>query len=216
MIQASLFNARDLLDSARLLLANGRAGQAHALATLAFEEIGKSHICVLVLVPAPPELSPIPTPGKFWRALGRHEEKLKWARAIFTFLTHEPTRPVLEAIERLTDEVRADHMAKMRGLYVDYSDGSIQAPDSILRIDAELLIADVQVALDFSLAGWDHDQVLERLHEMQAHSAEIEQALVHVQAAIDVDPDAVMASMRDLIRSGQDVEVEPLPHRSET
>jgi hypothetical protein len=41
LIQASLRNAGDLLEEARLLVGNGHSARAHALGTLAFEEMGK-------------------------------------------------------------------------------------------------------------------------------------------------------------------------------
>jgi AbiV family abortive infection protein len=49
LIRASAFNARDLLTAARLLLGAGSSPQAHALATLAFEEVGKANLCILML-----------------------------------------------------------------------------------------------------------------------------------------------------------------------
>jgi AbiV len=54
LIQACLRNAGDLLADARRLLENGRPTTAHAMATLAFEEIGKSCMCMLALLPQSP------------------------------------------------------------------------------------------------------------------------------------------------------------------
>jgi AbiV family abortive infection protein len=209
LIRESLFNARDLLGSARLLLAHDQAGQAHALATLAFEEIGKSCICIIALVPIPPAASPFPTPKHFWKALNRHEDKLTWARGVFSLLITEPTGPVLEIVERLNDDARAAHLVKLRGLYVDYEDDHVQTPRSIPHEDAERLIADVQVALDFNLEAWDHDEVSTRLQEMQAYSAELEGAFDRIGAAINADADGIMAEARELVRTGGVPEAEP-------
>ena len=68
LMQASLRNAGELLSDARLLLAAGRAPRAHALATLAFEEIGKAFICVLAVVPTPAPFFGIRSEGDFWKA----------------------------------------------------------------------------------------------------------------------------------------------------
>jgi AbiV family abortive infection protein len=53
LIQACLGNAGELLADTRILLAAERVPQAHALATLALEEIGKACICILAVAPMP-------------------------------------------------------------------------------------------------------------------------------------------------------------------
>jgi AbiV family abortive infection protein len=75
LIQASAFNARDLLADARVLSDAGSSPRAHALATLAFEEVGKANLCILVIMP-PGFISA----AEFWDSWLSHSHKLRWAR----------------------------------------------------------------------------------------------------------------------------------------
>jgi hypothetical protein len=60
-----------------------------------------------------------------------------------------PARPLQQALERLFEASKSDHMRKLRGLYVDYADGDVLVPSVIPEEEARQLIDDVQMALSF-------------------------------------------------------------------
>jgi AbiV family abortive infection protein len=191
LIQACLRNAGDLLADARRLLENGRPPTAHAMATLAFEEIGKSCMCMLALLPQ----SPLPFFGlqgqeNFWKSWNSHADKLSWARAFLALLINEPAGPVEPAVERLLNEARVAHLRKLRGLYVGYADGAVLLPTAITAAEAQELIDDVQTVLDVAVQGWCHDAVLDRLREAQEHTNELTSAMDNVLRAVQTNPDA--------------------------
>lgn len=107
LIQSALFNARDLLMDARRLLDAGSAPRAHAFATLAFEEIGKANLCILVLIP-PGNISV----KEFWQSWRSHEDKLRWARALVEMIINEPADPLQQVFERLSKASRSDQCAR--------------------------------------------------------------------------------------------------------
>jgi AbiV family abortive infection protein len=127
LAQASIRNAGDLLDDARFLLAAGRVPRAHALAILALDEIGKSALCVLALVPSPEPFYGNKS-GDFWAAWRDHGDKLTWARASLGVLVREPSGPAAEEIARSISAARHGNKRKEDSLYVDYRDGKILEP----------------------------------------------------------------------------------------
>ncbi len=136
LIQACVRNAEDLLADARQLLEADRAPRAHALATLAFEEIGKAFICVLALIPGPTRFFGLKSEGDFWKAWNSHLDKLAWARSYLSMLAQDPAAPIAEIVCRLAAITDADHLRKMRGLYVDYSDGTVLLPTDVTAGEA--------------------------------------------------------------------------------
>src|SRR5260370_40417621 len=70
LFQATKANAGDLISDAELLADVGRFPRAHALATLAHEEIGKAQLCLLAV-----RLTEI-TPQGVWDAFKRPTGKL--------------------------------------------------------------------------------------------------------------------------------------------
>ena len=75
-----------MLSDAHLLFTGDRAPRAHALATLAFEEIGKAFICIVPLLPNTSGYFGIRSEGDFWKAWNSHADKLAWARAYLSLL----------------------------------------------------------------------------------------------------------------------------------
>ena len=193
LLQACLHNAGDLLADARLLLEADRTPRAHALATLAFEEIGKAFICLLALLPMPEPFFGSRGDDDFWAAWNSHTDKLAWARGFLTLLMSEPAGPAEEAARRVIDAAGADHLRKMRGFYVDYSGGTVLLPGNITAAQARELTADVQAVLDVAARAWCHDQVRERLGEVQQHPAELGDLMANVARAVQTDPDTAMA-----------------------
>ncbi len=195
LTQAALFNARDLLSDARALAAAGSADRAHALAVLAFEEVGKANLCTLALgVPG------FFTAADFWQAFTSHETKLRWSRGYLELMVRGVPGPVAEAYERLAAICKSDHVRKMGGLYVDYDGGRIAVPGAVDPADADAMISDVQAVLDFQLVAWGDDEaparILQRLDESAGPLAEL---FEQVQAAIETDPDATLEVFRAAI-----------------
>jgi len=200
LLQACLRNAEDLLADARLLLGAGRAPTAHALATLALEEIGKSCVVVLGLLPMPVRFFGIRGDEDFWAAWTSHTDKLLWARGLLSLLIREPASPVLTAAERLADSTRGEHLRKMRGLYVDYSDRAVLLPGEITAAEAHELMSDVQAVLDVAVEAWCHDAVRDRLQELQQHLGEFTSMLDCALRVVQADPDAAVAVARQMLR----------------
>jgi len=200
LIQACLHNAGDLLADARHLLEASRVPRAHAVATLAFEEIGKACMCMLALLPQQTPFFGVRGQGNFWKAWNDHTDKLSWASGFLELLIRQPTTPILAAAERLLANARTNHLRKLRGFYVDYGDGTVLLPTEITDAEARQLISDVQCVLDIARQGWCHSAVLERIRE--ARVAGLANLLGTLSQAADVDPDAVVAIVSQLIHDG--------------
>lgn len=200
LIQACLWNAGDLLADAGHLLEASRVPRAHAVATLAFEEIGKACMCMLALLPQPTPFFGVHGQDNFWKAWNDHTDKLSWASGFLELLIRQPTTPVLTAAERLLASARTNHLRKLRGFYVDYVDGTVLLPAEITDAEARQLISDVQGVLDVAKQGWCHDAVLDRIREAQA--AGLASLLGTLSQAADIDPDAVVAVISQLIHDG--------------
>lgn len=193
--QAALFNARDLIADARALANAGSWPRAHALAVLALEETGKAGICVQSMPPFGQR-----TAREFWKAFNSHESKLEVARGVLEFLIRDSTRPVIEMYERLTVVSKTDHVRKMGGLYVDYNNGRITTPAEITPTEAETMISDAQLTLDFHMQVWGDAQaparIVERLAEARADMAAFMAAL---HTAMDDEPEAALRRAREFI-----------------
>jgi AbiV family abortive infection protein len=193
--QAALFNARDLLAAARHLSGGGSIPQAHALAVLALEEIGKSHLCVLMLLP-----SGQLTATEFWAAWCSHEAKLRWAQGFLQMMLHDPGPGVAALVERLASESRATHIRKLSGLYVDYRDGAVVTPAAVTAGEAAELIAAVQESLEFLLRAWGDDGAPERFAAMlRDQSEQLDDLIQQVNQAVTADPDAALAAGRRMM-----------------
>ena len=154
LIQVSLRNAGDLLDDARLLLDAGRPPRAHALATLALEEIGKASLCMLALLPWPEPFYGSSSKGGFWAAWQDHAVKLGWALGFLGLIVRESAGPATEAIERLQGAARDGHLRKLDGFYVDYREGKILSPAQVSAAAARQIADDARALLEVAAASW--------------------------------------------------------------
>jgi hypothetical protein len=118
-------NAADLAADARLLLEAGRYARAHALATLALEELGKRTLCLEALAGKLDE-------NGFRKAWSSHLDKLESS--------------YLEAILSANSAQRL----KMRGLYVDANpidaDGAPLTPSDVAPLAAQGIVETAEVA----------------------------------------------------------------------
>ena len=200
LIQASLRNSASLLDDARLLLGSGRAPRAHALATLALEEIGKAFLCMLALLPMPIAFYGVKSGDDFWAAWREHTDKLAWALGFREFLLLEPPGPAEQAFNRLRAAVSDGHLRKLRGFYVDY-DGQVLEPGEISPAEAEQIIADTRLLLDIADRTWLDDGLRDRITEALAgHAEELAEMLASVGRAVTEDTDGTLTRYRAVIQ----------------
>jgi AbiV family abortive infection protein len=147
LAQAALANAGDLLADARLLAEAGSFPRAHALAALACEELGKEHQCLRAL-------SLPPSPKAFWNSFKHHRGKLEHAHALAMLYSGESICFPDLFNARVRELTRLAHERKLRGLYVDYTDGGLQLPSHIAEQEARQLIDLTQEVLDRDRADW--------------------------------------------------------------
>ncbi len=148
LASAAVSNARDLLDDARRLAEVRSFPRAHALATFAFEEQGKSQLCLLAWVlPSSIEVDPAP----FWDEFYSHRKKIERVSSFGELFLREPSRPVSEFLEHRFEESRGTHLRKVRGLFVDYEHdhNAVQVPSEIAEQEAVELIDRVDESVRF-------------------------------------------------------------------
>jgi AbiV family abortive infection protein len=147
LARAALSNATDLLSDARVLADAGRFPRAYALATLACEELGKQQQCLRAVW--------LPCTGEgFWRGFTRHTAKLSHVQALTVFDSEEQISSPDIFNQRVRQQTRSAHQRKLRGLYVDYADGTTQLPGEIAEQETQQLIDRVQAALTNDTAEW--------------------------------------------------------------
>jgi AbiV family abortive infection protein len=200
LVQATLRNAAALLEDAKTLLGAESAARAHALATLALEEIGKSHLCLLALLPIPKPAIIYGTRSKndFWAAWQGHTDKLEWALG-FLHLLLEDSGPALQAFARVRTSAQAEHLRKLRGFYVDY-DGSILEPTEITETDAHEIIAIADRSLSVASAAFLSDGAIERAREaLVQHGRELTSFIEEASEAVQADIDTALVHVRETI-----------------
>lgn len=145
-------NARRLLTDAEHLLTRGGWPTAYSLAVLAFEEAGKSWLCLVGLL-MPGELKAV---FPFGELVGSHRYKLQAARMIAPFLAFirggvdAAVAAFTEAVDAMADLARRDDLAKQHGFYADCADGIIWNPSHVRRDEARAMVAKVRNVLDRS------------------------------------------------------------------
>lgn len=209
LIQVSLRNAGDLLDDARLLLDAGRPPRAHALATLALEEIGKASLCMLALLPVPEPFYGSSSKGGFWVAWQDHAAKLGWALGFLGLIVREPAGPAIEAVERLQGAARDGHLRKLDGFYVDYRDGKILSPAQVSAAEARQIADDARALLEVAAASWLTDGLADRMRDLDQHRDAIAGLLQQLAQAVVIDADGLLASFRQFFPDQRAADGEP-------
>jgi AbiV family abortive infection protein len=159
LAQAALSNAGDLLADARLLFDAGRFARAHALATLACEELGKEQECLRAIwLP--------PAPRLFWDTFNNHTRKLGHAQALAVADSGEPIHSPHGFNQRVNQRSHSAHQRKLRGLYVGYADGEPQLPGEITEHETRQLIERTQTLVNLASTGWvDRANHVQRLSQ---------------------------------------------------
>lgn len=194
-------NARRLLTDAENLLTRGGWPTAYSLAVLAFEEAGKSWLCIIGLV-MPGELK---AEFPFGELVGSHLYKLQAARLIAPLLALIKGGPdaavagFIEAIDAMEDLARQDNLAKQRGIYADCADGIIWNPSQVKRDEARNMVAKVRDVLDRSAPMTDPDFLRFAVAPPAEDKAEIDGFVSRIMAcAQEDDPEAALAVLADL------------------
>lgn len=203
--QAAMVNAGGLLDDARLLLDAGRWARAHALATLALEEFGKSTLCVAALQYSEEQSK------KFWSDFTKHQVKLGYALSIVRTLIASVPANVVEAITRVVSEAESGHNEKLAGLYVDIdSNNVILLPDRVTEAMARQTVADAAAVVEFFLPAWTSDVFDSKIGELLGeHWKKFSQVMNTAMQVLKLDPDAAMAMAHRLVHEGvPDIEVD--------
>lgn len=189
LAEAALSNAGDLLADARLLADAGRFPRAHALATLACEELGKEQDCLHAMWALSAEKN-------FWAGFTNHAEKLVTAQVHVILESSDPIRSVNLFNERVRQGSRFAHRSKLRGLYVDYADGSLQLPSDITEHETRRLIDSAQSMIDRSKTSWDA-----RLRQAEWWSRMPKFGriiwILFLGWAVETYPDLMLAAVRD-------------------
>lgn len=88
----------------------------------------------------------------------------------------------------------------MRGLYVDYSAGTVLLPSDITTLEARALADDVQAVLEVAVQAWCHDQLRERAEILREFPPELQEMMTLARQAVEADPDAALDITRNLLR----------------
>ena len=136
---AAVLNSSALLTDAERLADAGSYPRAHALATLAEEELGKACLCFLAGM-----MRGSMMPKIFWQRFYSHEGKLAAVRGLSGLLEEVPIDALALYAKRILATSATSHDQKMHGLYVDYEDGIVRQPSDIGEQEARELITAVR------------------------------------------------------------------------
>lgn len=92
------------------------------------------------------------------------------------------TQPVIEAIEELSTLASADHDTKMRGLYVDYNNGSLLNPADVTEPEALRMLTSLRACLDDLAPLTD----IEQMSELALAMAQLSQVFTQMRSEDDV------------------------------
>ena len=191
LVQAAKVNAGDLISDAELLADAGRFPRAHALATLAHEEIGKAQLCLLALML--PEIRP----EEFWDAFISHTGKLARVTAFGKLTSPESIGPVAEYVKIVKGQSSSAHRQKLRGLYVDYKRGRVLPPSQVSEKAARSQIRSAREALDLAELAFPLDHLDYAIAHLQGYVGLFRQAAT-------VSPDALGAALQQALHGSQE------------
>jgi AbiV family abortive infection protein len=192
LFRAGLGNAHDLLDEAKILFEARRWPRAHVLATLAHEELGKAHTCLLAVV-LPADV----TSEDFWGVFGDHERKLRRVQGFAELMRPGTLPPIAEVAGRVLSGSATAHDLRLRGLFVGYKKGRVLLPSAITEKAARNKISQVHAALAFADAAFP----VTGFDEMLAAFGSLVEP---IRTATTADPDAVAVALREAMQGRGD------------
>lgn len=127
-MEACINHARDLLGSARAVLAAGHPNIAYHLAALALEETGRRELIGVQIVSAA-QLLPPAWPAKHTQD---HVQKLFWSFFGGRFFSGRMTPEELDQMRSLARNI---HFKRLAGLYVDQGEEALNIPSEMIGAD---------------------------------------------------------------------------------
>lgn len=189
LAEAALLNAEALLDDALLLAESGRFPRAHALATLACEEAGKSNQCLRAMWG-------VSSPKWFWARFNNHQVKLEPVYAYSIVASGERIESERVFADSVRKSSRSAHLRKLHGLYVNFADGMIQVPGEITEQESLAMLNEARTLLDRQKASWSSR--VEHARLWSTHS-ELFRAvfILFIGWVVVTDNDVVVSMIRD-------------------
>lgn len=146
LASATLTNSLDLLHDAEGLAIFGRYPRAYSLAVLGAEEFGNHMMCFGAV--GREQVDP-DTWSTFWKKFLKHDPKYENAAAMAaSFL---PPEDNARFAERFQEHVSADQKRRLAGLYVDWKDGAVVTPDSVVTPE---LVSDLLHVFTTVIYSW--------------------------------------------------------------
>jgi hypothetical protein len=152
---------------------------------------------MLALLPSPEPFYGSRSKGHFWTAWQDHTDKLGWALGFLGLIVREPAGAVTEAIERIGTAARDGHLRKLRGFYIDYSDGKILSPAQVSAAEARQIADDARALLEVAAATWLADG-LERARDLDQHREALAGLHEQLAQAVMADADGLFATFRQV------------------
>jgi AbiV family abortive infection protein len=187
LLQAAKANAEDLISDAELLADAGRFPRAHALATLAHEEIGKAQLCLLAVML--PEI----THEEFWAAFKSHTGKLIRVTGFGRLSSAEPIGPIAAYAKIVKGQSSSAHTRKLRGLYVDYKGGRVLLPRQVNEKEAKSQIRSADEALALTERPFPLDHLDWAIGQISGLIGPLKEAAK--------DPDGLAAALQESARA---------------
>src|SRR5262245_61237352 len=120
-MEACVAQARDLLDSAHLVIEDGKPHVGYSLAVASLEELGKRNLMGIQQMSTEQDLAP----DYATRRMDDHEQKLFWA--LFGGSMFD-TSVSVDKFNRLMAMARNFHAKRLAGMYVDQTSEGLNVP----------------------------------------------------------------------------------------
>ena len=189
LASATLTNSVELLRDAEGLAIFGRYPRAYSLAVLAAEEFGKHMMCFGAGGRESVDPDAWPT---FWRKFLSHNPKYENAASMA--MASLPPEASAQFAERFHEHVSADQKRRLGGFYVDWKDGAIVTPDSVVT---EGLVSDLLSVFTTVIYSWADNWRGTDFGELfkQAESS----ASIVQKALLTSDPHEVVKAFRETL-----------------
>ncbi|MBK3571679.1 AbiV family abortive infection protein [Streptomyces sp. MBT62] len=198
---AACESAASKLKAATLLLGAGQWAEAFYNAALGFEELGKAHLC-MTMVMIPVQYRSEVSPREFSELFNGQAAKAAFGHLVLRSLVDQDAPAA--ATDMLAEAEAAatqTNGTKFRGLYVDLgTDGTLLHPKDVVEADARWMVDRLQTLNDWmSPMCIELGQDPDFLAFLQQFRENIDaDALV---AAVDADPDLWLQQLRGAVRA---------------
>ncbi|MFF3139250.1 AbiV family abortive infection protein [Streptomyces mirabilis] len=147
---AACESAGSKLKAATLLLGAQQWAEAHYNAALGFEELGKAHLCLVVVMIPTRYRSELP-PREFSEMFNGHGAKAAFGHLVLRGLVDQDTpAAVTDMLADAEAAAAQTNTTKFRGLYVDLgADGTLLHPSDVAEADARWMVDRLQTLHDW-------------------------------------------------------------------